>query len=148
MQTTAQTLKSIRVKEWKSVTTDLHPTNHGYHKLILYQKAFELLLLVYKLTKKLPREEKYILLPQIRRAAISIVANIVEGYSKSSSKEFVRFLDISRGSLTETELYFEICLELEYFTSPEYSKAQTLLMEVKRLIYSFQNTLRKEMSKN
>ncbi|MEK7550804.1 MAG: four helix bundle protein [Patescibacteria group bacterium] len=114
----------------------------GYHKLIVYQKSLDLLLLTYKLTKKLPKEELYILLPQIRRAAISIVANIVEGYSKSSTKEFIRFLDISRGSLTEIELYFELCLKLGYFTNQEFDDAQNLLIEVKKLIYSFQKSLR------
>jgi four helix bundle protein len=123
---------------------DLPENNKSYHKLIVYQKSLDLLLLTYKLTKNLPKEEVYILLPQIRRAAISIVANIVEGYSKSSTKEFVRFLDISRGSLTEVELYFEICLKLGYFTNQDYNQALNLLIEVKKLIYSFQKSLRKE----
>ncbi len=119
------------------------PKTQSYHKLIVYQKALDLLLLTYKLTKNLPKDEVYILLPQIRRAAISIVANIVEGYSKSSTREFIRFLDISRGSLTEVELYFEICLKLNYFTDQEFNSAQNLLIEVKKLIYSFQKSLRK-----
>ena len=119
------------------------PKTQSYRKLIVYQKSLNLLLLTYKLTKKLPKEEVYILLPQIRRAAISVVANIVEGYSKSSTKEFIRFLDISRGSLTEVELYFELCLKLGYFTGQEFDNAQDLLIEVKKLIYSFQRSLRK-----
>lgn len=124
------------------------PNKQGYHKLIIYQKSLDLLLLVYKLTKNLPKEESYVLLPQIRRAAISIVANIVEGYSKSSTKEFTRFLDISRGSLTEVELYFEICLKLGYFTNSEFNEAQNLLTEVKKLIYSFQKSLRLTLSRS
>jgi len=123
----------------------LPENNRSYHKLIVYQKSLELLLMTYRLTKMLPKEEIYILLPQIRRAAISIVANIVEGYSKSSTKEFIRFLDISRGSLTEVELYFEICLRLGYFTNEEFDRAQCLLTEVKKLIYSFQKALRKRV---
>lgn len=119
------------------------PKTQSYHKLIIYQKSLDLLLLTYKLTRKLPKEEVYILLPQIRRAAISVIANIVEGYSKSSTKEFIRFLDISKGSLTEVELYFELCLKLNYFTNEDYNQAQNLLIEVKKLIYSFQKSLRK-----
>ena len=121
------------------------PKTQGYRKLIVYQKSLDLVLLTYKLTKKLPKEEIYILLPQIKRAVISVVANIVEGYSKSSTKEFVRFLDISRGSLTEVELYFELCLKLDYISNQEYEQAQNLLIEVKKLIYSFQKSLRKEV---
>lgn len=123
------------------------PKTQSYRKLIVYQKALDLLLLTYKLTKKLPKAEIYILLPQIRRAAISVVANIVEGYSKSSTKEFIRFLDISRGSLTEVELYFELCLKLNYFINEDYYQAQNLLIEVKKLIYSFQSSLRRRVSK-
>ena len=115
----------------------------SYHKLIVYQKSLDLLLLTYRLTKKLPKEEFYILFPQIRRAAVSVVANIVEGYSKSSTKEFIRYLDISRGSLTEVELYFEVCLKLNYFSDQDHQPALSLLTEVKKLIYSFQKTLRK-----
>lgn len=119
----------------------------GYRKLIVYQKAFDLVLLTYKLTKQFPKEETYILLPQIRRAVISVVANIVEGYSKSSTKEFIRFLDISRGSLTEVELYFELSQKLDYLSNPGYEQAQSLLIEVKKLIFSFQKTLRKGVGK-
>lgn len=122
------------------------PKTQGYRKLIIYQKAFDLVLLTYKLTGRLPKTETYILLPQIRRAVISIVANIVEGYSKNSTKEFIRFLDISKGSLTEVELYFELCLKLNYFTDEEYAQGQNLLTEVKKLIYSFQKSLRKGVS--
>ena len=119
------------------------PKIQSYRKLIIYQKAFDLVLLTYRLTQKLPKTETYILLPQIRRAVISIVANIVEGYSKNSTREFIRFLDISKGSLTEVELYFELCLKLNYFTNENYIQAQNLLTEVKKLIYSFQKSLRK-----
>jgi four helix bundle protein len=119
------------------------PKTQGYRKLIVYQKSLDLVLLTYRLTKKLPKEEIYILLPQIKRAVISVVANIVEGYSKSSTKEFIRFLDISRGSLTEVELYFELCLKLNYLTGQDYDQAQGLLIEVQKLIYSFQKSLRK-----
>ena len=119
------------------------PKIQSYRKLIIYQKAFDLVLLTYRLTQKLPKTETYILLLQIRRAVISIVANIVEGYSKNSTREFIRFLDISKGSLTEVELYFELCLKLNYFTNENYIQAQNLLTEVKKLIYSFQKSLRK-----
>lgn len=117
-------------------------SKQGYHKLIVYQKSLELLLLIYELSKKLSKEEAYILLLQIRRAAVSVVANIVEGYSKSSSKEFARFLDISKGSLTEVELYLELCSRLGYFSNQESRTAQDLLVEVKKLIYSFQKAMR------
>lgn len=79
--------------------------NYSYEKLFVYPKSLELVITIYKITKKYPKEEMFVLVPQMRRAAISIVANIVEGYSKTSKKEFVRFLDISRGSLNELEFF-------------------------------------------
>jgi four helix bundle protein len=94
--------------------------NYGYHKLVVFQKAKGLVLLTYKLTKKYPKEEQFILLPQMRRAVISIVANIVEGYSKHSTLDFARFLDIAIGSSTELELYFEMSLDLGYITETEF----------------------------
>lgn len=75
----------------------------GYEKLIVYQKSFGLVLATYKLTKGYPKEELFVLAPQMRRAAISITANIVKGYSKTSRKELIRFLDISKGSINELE---------------------------------------------
>lgn len=113
----------------------------GYHKLIIYQKSKKLVILVYDLTKKFPNEERYTLVPQIRRAAISILANIVEGYSRQSKKDFARFLLISIGSATELKLYLELSLELGYLLKSEFERANSLLMEVQKMLYVFQRTL-------
>jgi S23 ribosomal protein. len=85
----------------------------SYQKLISYQKAKQLVLMIYRLTNSYPKEEFYCLVPQIRRAAISVVANIVEGYIKEKPKEYSRFLTISIGSLTELEVLIDISLELK-----------------------------------
>lgn len=98
--------------------------------------------ITYKLTKAFPKEEAYVLLPQMRRSAISVVANIVEGYIKKSKKEFARFLDISIGSITELELYFEISSDLKYIDSKNITPANNLLLETKKLLYSFQRSLK------
>ncbi len=113
----------------------------SYHKLIVYQKAKDLVMLIYKLTKKFPKVEMYVLVPQMRRAAISTLANIVEGYAKSK-KEFSRFIDISIGSITELEIYLEISLDLNYMNKNEFEKVYGLLTEVKKLLYSFKRSLR------
>src|SRR3989304_7932120 len=106
----------------------------GYKKLIVYQKSKELVLFVYSITREFPKNEQYVLLPQMRRAVISVMANIVEGYAKSR-KEIIRFLSISIGSLTELEIYFDLCLELNYLKQNEYNKGYNLLIEVKKLLY-------------
>lgn len=114
----------------------------SYQKLKIYKKAKSLILLLYKITKKFPLEEKYSLVPQIRRAVISILANVVEGYSKNSKKDFARFLGISIGSATELNFYPEISLDLGYISKDEYQIYSLLLLEVRRMLYSFQSALR------
>lgn len=115
----------------------------SYHKLKVFQKAKLLVLLIYELTKKFPKEELFVLVPQIRRSAISVVANIVEGYSKSSTAEFIRFLDISIGSLVELEVYIDLSFELKFIDENDYQKAGSLVYEVKNLLYSFQYSLKR-----
>lgn len=113
----------------------------SYHKLIVFQKAKQLVLLIYILTKIYPKEELFALVSQIRRATVSILANIVEGYSKSSTKEYARFLDISIGSANELSIFLEISFELEYLSQEGYKKANDLLTEVRKLLYTYKKSL-------
>lgn len=114
----------------------------GYKKLIVYQKSRELILLVYKLTKRFPSDEKFVLVPQMRRSALSVTANIAEGYAKNFRKDFARFVNISIGSITELEFFLEISHELNYITGTECNQAISLILEVKKLLYSSQKSLR------
>lgn len=79
---------------------------------------------------------------QLRRAAVSVAANIVEGQAKNYRKEFFRFLDISNGSLTEVEYYLELALDLGYLTENDYNEIETLRREAGYLLYKFMNSLR------
>ena len=74
--------------------------------------------------------------------SLSIMANIVEGYVKKSTKEFARFLDISIGSVSELEVFFELSFDLKYINEPSFTKVAGLIIEVKKLLYSYQKTLR------
>jgi len=114
----------------------------GYNKLIVYQKSRTLVVEIYKITSKYPSNEQFVLVPQMRRAAVSVVANIVEGYSKPSRKDFARFISISIGSINELELFINISYELEYFDKIEFNKMSGLILEVKKLLYSFQKSLK------
>ena len=115
----------------------------GYEKLTVYRKSFELVIIIYEITKKFPKEELFVLVPQIRRAAISVVANIVEGYSKISRKELIRFLEISKGSVNELELFFKVSYKLQYFDKIKFEEIISLITEVKKLLYGYQKSLRK-----
>ncbi len=116
-------------------------TKISYQKLTVFQKAKQLVILVYKITKKYPREEQFSLVSQMRRAAVSIMANIVEGYSRESTKEYIRFLTISIGSATELKVFLEISLDLGYLDSKIHKEAEGLLTEVMKLLYSYKQSL-------
>jgi four helix bundle protein len=75
----------------------------SFRDLVVWQKAHQLVLAVYKVTKTFPKEEVYCLTSQFRRSATSIAANIAEGFKKKGNADKVRFLNIAQGSLSETE---------------------------------------------
>lgn len=120
----------------------------GYKKLIAYQKAKELVMHIYKATSNFPSEEKFVLIPQMRRAAVSIPSNIAEGYIKSSSKELMRFLDISIGSAAELEVQIDIAYKLGYLKNVDFDTMNDLLIEIKKLIYSYKKGLKKQKKTN
>ena len=123
------------------------PKTTSFQKLLIYQKAKSLTLFVYQLTKKLPKEEMYVLVPQMRRSAISVMANIGEGYAKNSTKEFIRFINISIGSLIELEIYADLIIELEYINNEESRKFHQFIEEMKKLLYSTRYTLGRRVIK-
>ena len=89
---------------------------------------------IYKITKTFPKEELYGLTSQIRRAAVSIPSNIVEGRARGSNKEYKRFLLISRGSLEEVKYQLLLARDLQYVESSIYNKTVNLTDEVGRLL--------------
>ena len=92
-----------------------------YEKLKVYEKSYELARDMYVITKKLPNEEKYGLISQIRRAATSIPLNIAEGYGKmSGSRETARFLQMARGSCAEMEVLVNFIKDFGYITEEEH----------------------------
>lgn len=107
-----------------------------YKDLILWQKAMELVKLTYLLIRKLPKEETYALSDQMRRAAISIPSNIAEGNGRKSKTEYIRFLDISRGSLFELETQLNIGVMLEFFNDNDVKEIFGLITEVNKMINS------------
>lgn len=103
-----------------------------YKDLIVWQKAIELVKEIYKIAKQLPSEEKFILVPQMIRAAISIAANIAEDWARNHKVEFVRFMNISFGSATELETH--LIVAKSQYTNIEYSKADGLVIEVQKML--------------
>lgn len=106
----------------------------SYENLIVWQKAMDVVTLVYGVTKKFPKEEIYGLTSQMRRCAVSIPSNIAEGSRRSSRKDFRNFLLIAFGSGAELETQLKIAIRLSYGTPEDYTQCMTLLNEVMRML--------------
>lgn len=115
--------------------------NIGYKKLVVWQKAHVFAMVVYSKTKGFPKEEMFGITSQLRRAALSVPTNIVEGYGRQGRKEFKRFLNIALGSLAETEYLLDFSFELCLFTREGHAELQHLRHEVGCRLWKLYNTL-------
>jgi four helix bundle protein len=113
----------------------------NYKDLIAWQKAMDLVEMVYKATGQFPKEELYGLSNQIRRAVVSIPSNIAEGQGRNSRNEFRRFLTISHGSLREVETQILIAERLHYLKQGQTEPLMNLSSEVGRLINGLCNSI-------
>ena len=108
------------------MSTSAKPQYRTYRDLNVWQKAVELAEETYRLAKKLPKTEEQGLGSQLRRAVISVSANIAEGQGRRGSREFARYLAIAHGSLMEVEALIALGHRLGYFTAGDAAKAQDL----------------------
>ncbi|MDP3800209.1 MAG: four helix bundle protein [bacterium] len=115
---------------------------HSYKQLIVWQKSLELVVAIYELTEKFPREEIFGLTSQMRRASVSVPSNIAEGRMRGYRKEFRQFLLTAFASGGELETQIEIAKRLPKTAPLNYSKVDTLLDEVMRMLNSMVNKLR------
>lgn len=110
----------------------------SFHDLIVWQKAHEFVLLVYKFTKLFPKEETYSLTAQLRRSAISIPANIAEGFKKRGKADKARYLNIAQGSLEESRYYLILAYDLGF---GNFKELQLHLEEVSKLLESYSSSI-------
>ena len=113
----------------------------NFQELNVWQKAHQLVLETYRLTKNFPSEEKYGLVSQMRKAAVSICANIAEG-GKKSTKDYLRFLEIANGSLEETRYYLILSRDLGYMDEDVFSTMNTACIEIGKMLYGFMRSIR------
>ncbi len=100
-----------------------------------WKEAHKLVLMIYKITKKFPVEERYCLVPQLNRAAVSITSNIAEGFGRQGKREKVNFYHISISSLTETQNQIILAKDLGYIDEGEFAKAWEQTVVVQKLIF-------------
>ena len=108
-----------------------------FQDVLAWQKAHEFALMVYAVTQSFPDEERYGLTSQFRRAAVSIGANIAEGYKKLSKSDKLRFLNISEGSVTECMNYIILTKDLNYINYSQYEQLCTSINSVGRLLTAY-----------
>ena len=106
----------------------------SYRELVVWRRSMELVREAYKLTRHLPKEEIYALSSQIRRAAVSIPSNIAEGNGRNTTKDYVRFLSVARGSKYELDTQLQICVDLQYLTPEQIDNAIRLSEEIGRML--------------
>jgi len=113
-------------------------TVKSFEELTIWKEAREFTNRIYALTKKFPKEELYGLTSQIRRASVSIMSNIAEGFNRRSTKEFINFLIIARASTFEVQNDLYIALDLNYINKEDfqvgYNHAQKIAMSINKLI--------------
>lgn len=118
----------------------------SFKDLQVWQKAQLLTKLIYSLSKEFPKDELYSFTSQIRRAALSVVSNIAEGSSKRSTREFIRFINISYGSLAEIEAQAIIASDLGYLNDTSLAAITEAVEEIGRMLNALQNKLHEKLN--
>jgi len=113
-----------------------------FEKLTVWQKAHELVIKIYKITKKFPAEEKFRLVDQLCRSASSVPANIVEGNARRHKKEYLQFLNTASSSLEETRYHLLLAKDLDYLSALQYIELIKLTNDVGRLISGLTRSLK------
>jgi len=116
-----------------------------YKNIKAYNLADNLVIEIYKMTKRFPKEELYGLVSQLQRAAVSIPANIAEGASRQHKRDYLNYLYNARGSLSETEYLLHLSNELNYLTGEEYSNIEKLRVETSKALYGLITAVAKEL---
>ncbi|MBX9578427.1 MAG: four helix bundle protein [Chthoniobacterales bacterium] len=114
-----------------------------YSKLDAFKLADDVVLLIYQVTKTFPKEELYGLTAQIRRAAISVPSNIVEGCARESQQEYIRFLGIAYASLREAGYQLSLAKRLGYLSEEDFLKCHLKIVEAEKVLYSLKRSLHK-----
>ncbi len=117
----------------------------SHHDLSVWRLGMQLAEDVYGLTQQFPHEERYGLTSQLRRAAISIPANIAEGNSRSTTKDYLRFLTMAVGSLAEMETFLELTKRFNYGTPNKIDDILSYVAEERRMLNGLQRSLRAKL---
>jgi four helix bundle protein len=118
----------------------------NYKELKVWKKAYALCLQIYEVTKDYPREEKFGLSSQMRRAGVSVPSNIAEGYGRKSTKQYIQQLYVSYGSICEMETQLLLSKDLYYLKEDKFQEINTVISEVERMLKALIRSLEKIQS--
>jgi len=113
-----------------------------FRKITAWQRAHALTLRVYRTTSGFPRDERFGLVSQIRRACTSIPTNVAEGCGRSTNSELARFIDIATGSASEVEYQLLLAKDLGYLPEDQHANLCAEVIEIRRMLLAFNKTLR------
>lgn len=113
----------------------------SYRDLIVWQKSIELAKELYRLTARFPTEEKFGLVSQLRRAAVSVPSNIAEGQARNTTGEFIQFISHAEGSAAELDTQFHLSVELGFLSPTDVALSQGLTDEIRRMLNSLRRRL-------
>ena len=119
----------------------------SFRDLVVWQKSVDLVDEVYRLTRRFPDEERFVLTQQIRKSAISIPSNIAEGSGRFTSRDYLSFLSNSRGSTKETESHLLVGVRLNFMTEADASRALPLTDEISRMLFTLRESIRRQNRK-
>jgi four helix bundle protein len=117
-----------------------------YFDLEVWQKAHELVLLVFRLTEEFPRKDQFGIVSQVRRSSSSVAANIAEGFGRGTTRELLRSLQIARGELEETRYFMLLSRDLGKISKEEFDRISAVCDSAGRLINALGRSLRSKLS--
>ena len=118
----------------------------SYRDLKVWQKAMDLVEMIFSLTSKLPREQVYGMSSQMQRAANSVPSNIAEGHARDSTKEYLYHISVSLGSIAELETQLILCGRVKFLSDGELTNALGLSDEVGKMLRSIQRGLKEKLN--
>ncbi len=120
-------------------------TPKSYRDLEVWQKAMDLVVMCYHMTKKFPKNEIYGLASQLQRSVVSVPANIAEGRQRQYSKEFLQHLSVAYGSLAEVETHIQIAGRLKYVGKDQIDKTLNRTAEIGRMLNGLRRSIQKKV---
>ena len=119
----------------------------NFRNIKAWQHADDLAVLVYSATESYPKEEMYGITSQLRRAAVSVPANIAEGASREHQKEYLHFLNVARGSAAEIEYLLHLSKRIGYLKDAEYERVESVRAETAKTLHGLISSVRQEVAK-